>query len=329
MKTIKKLSLAVFSASLLFGCASQEREPYVVGVAQIVSHTSLNTIRDSFTKQMEDLGYVEGETIRFEYADASNQQSNLHSIMNQFQQEQSDVIVAIATPTAQAAARVAEKTPVVFSAVSDPIGAKLVDSLEHPSYNITGTCDEVAVDQIFDLALSIDPSIQTIGFLYNAAEANSIANLKKAKVYCEKRGLDLIEQTGKDMTELQTVATQLISKVDILFAPNDNTVASCMPSLSKLCLEQKVPFYTGADSMVMDGGFATVGMDYKDLGKETANMVDQILKGKAVDEIPVKVFDKDLNIYVNQEILDSLELELPEAIQTNKRLVFIGGEEDV
>lgn len=323
MKKIIKVATALLSVSMLFGCSPSQNEIPTVGVAQIVSHTSLNTIRDSFSAQMEELGYKDGENININYADASNNQSNLNSIINQFEDDECAVIVAIATPTAQAAANVSDEIPVVFSAVSDPVGAKLVDVLEKPDKNITGTSDEVQIDQILELAQKIDPSIKTVGFLYNAAETNSVANLEKAKTYCEENNLELIEGTGKDMTELQSSATSLCEKVDILLAPNDNTVASGMSALSQIALEANIPFYTGADSMVQDGGFATVGIDYEELGKETANMVDQILKGTDVSEIPVKVFKEDLNIYINQKALDTLGITLPDEIANNEKLVMI------
>lgn len=324
MKKFTRISTILLSTTLLFGCASNTDDSIpVVGVAQIVSHTSLNTIRDSFSAQMEELGYVDGENIEINYADASNQQSNLNSIISQFEDDGSDVIVAIATPTAQAAANAADTIPVVFSAVSDPVGSKLVSDPEHPDLNITGTSDEVQVDQILDLALQIDPSIKTIGFLYNAAETNSVSNLEKAKAYCDANNLELIEGTGKDMTELQSSALSLCEKVDILFAPNDNTVASGMQSLSQIALDAKIPFYTGADSMVQDGGFATVGIDYEELGKETANMVNQILNGTSVSNIPVKVFKDNLNIYINQNTLNTLGIQLSDDIKNNDRLIMV------
>ena len=125
------------------------------------------------------------------------------------------------------------------------------------------------------------------------------------------------------MTELQSSAVSLCEKVDILFAPNDNTVASGMQSLSQIALDAKIPFYTGADSMVQDGGFATVGIDYKELGKETANMVDQILNGTPVSDIPVKVFKDNLNIYINQNALDTLGIQLSDDIKNNDRLIMV------
>ena len=295
----------------------------MVGVAQIVSHTSLNTIRDSFSAQMEELGYIDGENIEINYADASNQQSNLNSIITQFEDDESDVIVAIATPTAQAAANAAETIPVVFSAVSDPVGSKLVSDPEHPDLNITGTSDEVQVDQILDLALQLVPEAKTVGFLYNASEANSVSNLESAKEYCDQKGLTLVEGTGSNLTELQSSASVLCEQVDILFAPNDNTVASGMAALSQIALDAQTPFFVGADSMVQDGGLGTVGIDYEELGIETANMVDAILNGEDPSEMPVKVFKDDLNIYINQSALDQLGLTLPEEIQNNERLVIM------
>ncbi|EOS61998.1 hypothetical protein C815_00259 [Firmicutes bacterium M10-2] len=324
-KSLNVLSALCLSATVLAGCSSnEETKPLKIGVAQIVSHTSLNTIRDSFVSQMEELGYKDGETVEYDFADAAGQPSNLNAIMSQFADEESDAIVAIATPTAQAAANYAEEIPVVFSAVSDPVGAGLVQSLDKPGGNITGTSDEVQIDQIIALAKQVNPDLKTLGFLYNAGEANSVSNLKKAKEYCSANGIELIEGTGKDMTELQSSASVLAEKVDAMFSPNDNTVASGMAALSKIALDAKIPYYVGADSMVQDGGFATVGINYEELGRETANMVDEILKGEKAGDIPVKVFKDGLNIYVNKAYMDQLNITLPDEIKDDDNLIMIG-----
>ena len=322
MNTGKKLMMAMALASTMFaGCASEEKEVAKVGVAQIVSHTSLNEIRDAFTERMEELGYKDGENIEISYQDASNQSSNLNTIMAEFADNGSDVIVAIATKTAQSAANYADEIPVVFSAVSDPVEAGLVSDLNAPDGNITGTSDEIQIDQMLSLAKSIDPELDSLGFLYDAAEANSVSNLKKAKAYCKENGIELIEATGKDLTELQSAIMSLIDQdVDAIFSPNDNTVASGLMALTDVAKEAKIPYYVGADSMVQDGGFATVGINYTQLGRDTADMVDQILKGKAVSEIPVKVFKDDLSIYVSQSYLDLLGVKLPDSILNNENL---------
>lgn len=157
----------------------------MVSVAQIVEHKSLNTIRDSFKAEMEALGYKDGENIKLDFKDAGGQQNTLNSIMSTFAGNKSDVIVAIATPTAMAAAKYSKDIPIVFSAVSDPVGAGLMDDLKKPNNNITGTSDEIQVDQILDLALKVDPNLKTLGFIYNSSEANSVSNLAKAKEFCK------------------------------------------------------------------------------------------------------------------------------------------------
>ena len=324
MKKLLAILLAMSLSLSLSGCQSVTHDKPVVSVAQLVSHPSLNLIRDNFKKEMKRLGYVDGKNIELNYADASGQVANLNSIVNQFEDKQSDVIVAIATPTAQMAARVSKDIPVVFSAVSDPIGAQLVSNLKHPGGNITGTSDEVQIDQILELAKTLTPNMKTVGFLYNASETNSVANLKKAKTYCASHGLTLIEGTGKDITELETSASVLCQKVDVLLSPNDNTVASAMRSLSKTSTDAGIPDYVGADSMVKDGGLATVGIDYAQLGKETADMVDQILKGKKAGDIPVKVYKKNLFIYVNKKTLKALNITLPDSVAQNKKLQIVG-----
>lgn len=182
-KTGKLLMAAVVALGALSGCTSAQGDDIKkVSVVQIVSHSSLDTIRDSFSDEMEQLGYTEGE-IELEYYDAGNDTSTLDSILSTASGDGSDVIVAIATPTAQSAARYAEEIPIVFAAVSDPIGAGLTSSLEEPDKNITGTMDDIQVDQILEAALEIDPDMQRLGVIYNASEANSVTNIEKAKTF--------------------------------------------------------------------------------------------------------------------------------------------------
>lgn len=328
MKKFMKLTMAcVLSASVLAGCGSSEEgkdgKVPVVGVAQIVEHLSLNTIRDSFKEEMEALGYKDGETIKLSFKDAGGQQNTLNSIISAFAGDKSDVIVAIATPTAQVAANYSKDIPVVFSAVSDPVGAGLITDLNKPDKNITGTSDEIQVDQILELAKKVQPELKTLGFIYNSGEANSVSNLEKAKAFCDKNGITLVEGSGKNISEIQSAVSVLTDKCDAIFAPNDNTVASSMAALVETANKKKVPVYTGADSMVNDGGFATVGIDYTELGKETARMVDKILKGDKVETLPVKVFKDDLNIYVNKKTLNTLGITLPEDVQKDPNLVYV------
>lgn len=325
-KLNKKIGLAIaLSAIICGGCASEgeksgDKTSVKIGVAQIVDHTSLNTIRDSFMNEMIAMGYPK-ECMDFQ--NAANDSSYLNSIMQKFNGDNKDVIVAIATPTAQAAANYAKERSVVFSAVSDPIQAGLLTSLEKPDKGITGTSDEIQVDQILELALTIKPEIKTLGFMYNPSEANSVSNLEKAKAFCSKKNIKVIESAVTTISDVQTNAQVLVTKVDAIFAPNDNTVASAMSALANEANKAKVPVFVGADSMVMDGGFATVGIDYEELGKATAHMVDDLLNGKSAAEIPVKVFKDDLNIYVNEKVLNTLGITLPDSVKNNEKLQMI------
>jgi putative ABC transport system substrate-binding protein len=243
--------------------------------------------------------------------------------MSEFAGANSDVIVAIATPTAMAAANYAEDIPVIFSAVTDPVSAGLVSDINKPDKNITGTSDEIQVDKILELALEIQPDLKTIGFLYNAGESNSVSNLAKAKAFCDANNIELVEGSGKNISEIQSAISVLTAKCDAIFAPNDNTVASCMAALVESAKEAKIPVYTGADSMVSDGGFATVGIDYDELGRETARMVDKVLNGEDIANIPVKVFKDDLNIYVNEQTMNDLGMTLPDSIANAENLVLM------
>lgn len=327
MKKLMKSAVAgMMCMAMMAGCGTpgndEEKAP-LVSVAQIVEHTSLNEIRDSFKEEMEALGYKEGENIRYDFKDAGGEQTTANSIMSTFAGNKSDVIVAIATPTAAAAANYSESIPIVFAAVTDPVSANLLTDMNKPDKNITGTSDEVQIDKIIELATTIDPDLKKLGFLYNPGEANSVTNLEKAKAYCSANGIELVEKSGTNISELQSAISVLCDEVDAILAPNDNTVASSMAPLVETANKKKIPVYTGADSMVKDGGFATVGISYTDLGHETAKMVDQILKGTKVEDIPVKVFNTDLSIYVNKSTMEAIGITLPDTVKNDEKLVII------
>jgi putative ABC transport system substrate-binding protein len=332
MKKLNRLAALATAAALLAGCSSSAStdssetaatQNYTVGLAQLVDHTSLNTIRDAIYDEFEELGYVDGENITIDYQNAAGATNTLDTIMASYASEDVDAIIAIATPTAQAAQNYSDEIPVIFSAVSDPVGAGLVESTDAPGTNITGTSDEVQVDQIIDLILEILPDTKTVGVLYNASEANSVTNIANFKEYAETKGLEVVEKTGTDLTTMQQAASSLVKDVDVLFSPNDNTVASGMNALADIAAQAGVPYFVGADSMVQDGGFATVGIDYEELGRETARMTVDILNGADPATTAVKIFKTDLNVYVNQSILDQLGIELPDSVANNEKLIIV------
>lgn len=314
---VKKICVLSVLMSLVVGCSSKDKENKTVAIIQLVEHTSLNTIKNAFDDEMKQLGYTDDNT-NFVFKNAQGDMNIAASIVQDFKSQEPDVVVAIATPVAQASAVLSETSPVIFSAVSDPIGSNLVSSLENPDKNITGTSDEIQVDLILEKALLIDPSLKKLGVIYNKGEANSVTNIQKAKEFAKSKNIEIVEATITNINEVQTAMDTLTSKCDAIFAPNDNTVASAMDLVSDSCLKAKIPLYVGADSMVQDGGFLSVGIDYEELGRETARMVDKVLEGEDVKNIPVKVYNEDLFIYVNEDVLEKLGLDLPNEIKESE-----------
>lgn len=321
---MKKL-VKLLCVMCLFFCSScsKEDELIEIGIAQIVEHPSLNTIREAIVDELSNLGYVDQENIQIDYKNASNDMNTLTSIMQTFVGNQVDVICAIATPTAMAAAPYANQVPVIFSAVSDPIQAGLLEDLNRPSHNITGTSDEIQVDQILDLAVSLLPDIQTLGYIYNTSEANSVSHLAKVQDYCEKNQIDLVEMSVTNVSEVLSVATALAQKCDAIFAPNDNTVANAMDALNKVSSDLSIPVFVGADSMVVDGGLATVGITYEELGKETARMIASVLEGKKIEELPVKIFNTDLMVFLNETKAQELGIQLPSSLLESETTIIV------
>jgi len=294
--------------------------PMKIGVIQLVDHTSLNLIYEAFFNQMINLGY---EKEQIELINANGDMVNVENAVNKLQADEVDVAVAITTPVAQYALKLADQIPVIFSAVSDPVQAGLVTDLTITDKNISGTSDAVSVKSIMNLAMIFNPQAKKVGYIYNPGEANSIVNLEKLKKYCEKHKLEIEEASIMSSADLQTATAVLASKVDFIFVANDNTVAEAMQVVASEALKAGLQVYVGADSMVMDGGFATVGINYEDLGIETANMVDAVLKGEDIMDMPVKVFDDDLFIYVNKNTAEALGVDIPEEILLNDKYVEI------
>ncbi|PYG90224.1 putative ABC transport system substrate-binding protein [Ruminiclostridium sufflavum DSM 19573] len=284
-----------------------------IGIIQIMEHTSLNEIRKSILKRLEEKGYKDGENITVDYQNAQGDQINLKTISQKFVSSKYDMIIAIATPSAQVAAGETSEIPIVFSACTDPVSAGLVKDLDKPGKNITGTSDLISAEYNMKLAQRITPGIKTIGALYNSSEANSLLIIKHLKEYADKSGLDIVEGTVTNTSEVQQVAQSLAEKADAIFSPVDNTIASSMPMVSEIAVKAKKPLYVGADSMVKDGGLASCGINYEILGRETADMVIDIFNGKKPGDIPVKIM-KDINICVNKDIAKRIGITIPEDV---------------
>lgn len=332
MKKILCLVMALLTCLVVFaGCSGNSTsqgssskdnasDKVKIGIIKIVEHTSLNTIEESIISQLNKLGYVNGENAEITALSAQNDPSNVPAMMDKFVADGTDIVIAITTPVACAALKYADQIPVLFSAVSSPVEAGLTTTLDKPDKNVTGTCDAVPVEKIFDMAKELTPDIKTVGLIYNSAEDSSAANIENAKKYCDKIGLKYVEANVENSSAIQQAAESLVTKCDAVFSPTDNTVAEGMAVLSQICADAKIPCYVGADSMVKDGGFATIGIKYEDLGIETANMAKKVLDGAKVSDIPVLVFD-DLSTYVNTTTAKAIGVELPKSLLDNEKTV--------
>lgn len=284
-----------------------------IGIIQLVEHPSLNTIYQGIIASLAEQGFVDGQTVHIDYQNAQNDPTNQQTICQKFVSDNDDLIIAIATPAAQSAAGRTKDIPIVFSAITDPVGAGLVADLDHPGGNVTGTSDAVSAAAIMDLAREIQPDLKTIGALYNTGEPNSVSVIEDLKEYAEANGLEVVEATMTNSSEVQQAVTSLMGKVDAVFSPIDNTVATAMPLVAKTVIASGVPMYVGADSMVQDGGLATCGIDYKMLGDETGKMAARILNGEKPADIPVMTM-KDFTVYLNSDTMEALQIEIPQSV---------------
>ena len=282
-KVFAVMMILVMTAALLAGCSADGKgeDVFKVGLVQLMEHPSLNTIRESIIAGLEEEGFVDGENMEIDYQNGQNDMTIIKSIVQTFVANECDIIIAIATPAAQAALGETSEIPIIFAAVTDPVDAGLVDDLN---------------------------------------EDNSASVIAGLKEYAETNGFEVIESAVTNSGEVQQAAQYLADKADIVYSPIDNTVASAMSVATDVFNTAGIPFYVSADSMVMDGGLATYGIDYTVLGKETGYMVAQVLNGEDPAAIPVKKMS-DMSIYVNTETAEALQIEIPAEI-LDKAVVF-------
>lgn len=326
MKKLLVILLALAMPVMMFtGCAKEsgtaetDGDTYKIGIVQMMEHPSLNTIRESIIEGLAEEGFVDGENIEIIYQNGQNDMTTMQNIAQTFVGEEVDVIVAIATQAAQASLAETTDIPIVFAAITDPVGAGLVESLDAPGGNVTGTSDEISAADIIDLAQQITPGFKTIGALYNIGEDNSESVISDLKEYAAANGFEVVESTVTNTSEVQQAAQYLADKADVVFSPIDNTVASSMALAADVFNEAGIPFYVSADSMVADGGLATYGIDYTVLGKETAGMVAEVLRGADPASMAVRKMS-EMSIYINTDTAEALGIEISQDILDQNKL---------
>ncbi|MGM9947557.1 ABC transporter substrate-binding protein [Floccifex sp.] len=298
MKKISKALLASAMCASLFGCSSNENSDatvYKIGICNYVDDASLNQIVDNIQSRLEEIGKENEVVFDVEVENCNADSTVLNQIITDFQADNVDLMVAVATPVAMAMQSATEGSdlPVIFSAVSDPVGAQIVDSLETPGANITGTSDYLDTTSIFNLIFAADPDADKIGLLYDAGQDSSTASIESAKQYLEDKQIDYVVKTATTTDEVKLAVDALISEdVDAIFTPTDNTIMTAELSIYETLIDAKVPHYTGADSFALNGAFLGYGVDYANLGVETADMIAQVLLDKEnPSTLAVRTFD--------------------------------------
>ncbi len=318
MKVVRKLLAPLLVVGILLTSlislhqlkADKKKDVFRIGISQFITHQSLDATREGFVDELAKQGYVEGENIEIDFQNAQGEQRNLKTISQQLA-ESSDVVLAIATPSAQSLANTTQTTPVIFSAVTDPVSAKLVESREHPGGNVTGTSDQSsdAILTQINLIKKVLPKAKSIGILYTQSEPNSVVQKDEAKRLLEEKGFTVVEKTILDSNNVKAAAESLMTEVDMVFVPTDNVISSTMETVKQVSIKHKVPVFGGSTEMVAVGGLYNYGSNYEELGRQTARMLVRILKGEKPENIAVELPEK-LELHTNQEMAAALGIDI-------------------
>ncbi|MET3856519.1 ABC transporter substrate-binding protein [Rhizobium sp. OAE497] len=284
-----------------------------VAVTAIVEHPALDAVRKGVQDTLAAAGYKEGENLKFLFESAQGNPATAAQIARQFAGEDPSVIVPISTPSAQAVVSATRDIPVVFTAVSDPLGAQLVKNMDKPGGNVTGLSDMSPVAEHIALIKEILPNVKSIGYLYNSGEANSVSLLAVLKTEAEKAGLTVVESAATKSAEVQGAARALVGRADVIYVPTDNTIISALEGAVAVAEEAKLPLFTADTDSVNRGSIAALGFNYYDVGKQTGDIVVRILKGEDPGDIAVKVAAGS-DLVVNKKAAEKMGVTLPESV---------------
>lgn len=314
LQILKVVAVAAICGMVLVACSKKEQtgdKVYKVGVVQLVEHVALDASYEGFVDGLAAEGFVDGTNIKIDYQNAQGEQANCQTIAQKLVNDRDDLILAIATPAAQAVANITSNIPVLITAVTDPESAKLVKSNELPGTNVTGTSDLTPVEAQMDLLVKIVPEVKTVGLLYCSSEQNSKFQIDIAKKALDKLGVKYIDATVSNSNEIQQVVQSLVGKVQAIYAPTDNMIAAGMATVSMVATPAKIPVICGEEGMVLSGGLATYGLNYYELGKQTGIMAAKILRGEGKPaEMPIEYLST-CDLTVNEETAAAIGIVIP------------------
>ena len=281
---------------------------FSIGVIQLAPHTALDDAREGFIEGLNEAGL----DYEIEVLNAAGEQANCPTLATKLVNDQVDLILAIATPAAQAAAQATDTIPILVTAVTDPAHAGLVESNDAPGGNVSGTSDMNPVEDQLELLLTLAPETKTVGLLYNAGEDNSILQANLAEEILTAKNIAVEHFTASDSSQIQSVAQSMVGKVDAVYIPTDNLMADTIATISMVLTPEGIPTICGEGNMVTNGGFATYGFSYRELGRQTAAQAVSILEdGADISTMPIGFYEGELELIVNDEVAAELGIEIP------------------
>ncbi|ENP41902.1 hypothetical protein C981_01891 [Brucella abortus 78/32] len=307
----RSMLLASLAAAAI--ATTAQAKDVTVAVTAIVEHPALDAARDGVKDALAEAGYKEGENLKFIYQSAQGNPATAAQIARQFVGEGPDVIVPISTPSAQAVVSATRDIPVVFTAVSDPVGAQLVKDLKKPGGNVTGLSDMSPVVEHIKLIKEVMPNIKKLGYLYNSGETNSVSLLAALKEAATAEGIEIVESAATKSAEVQGAARALVGRADAMYVPTDNTIVSALESAVGVAEESKLPLFTADTDSVKRGALAALGFNYYDVGKQTGAIVVKILKGEKPGDIAVDIA-KGTDLVINLGAAKKMGIEFPQAV---------------
>lgn len=306
-----KVGLTVIAGLVLAGCngsTNESSETVNLGILQLMDHESLNATREGFLEVLTEAGYTEGENLNIDYQNAQLDQSNLQSMSERLSGD-NDLILAIATPAAVSLANVDQETPILFTAITDPVDAGLVENLEEPGGNLTGTTDAGPIEEQIKLLLSLTPEAKKIGIIYNSSEPNSVIQGAEATSLIEALNLEVVLKTVSSTNEVMQAMESLASEVEGIYIPTDNTLASTMGTVAQVAQAHQLPVVAASTEQVEAGGLATYGIDYYELGRQTGEMALKIIEDDADPATMAVESSKVLRLVINEEMAEKLNID--------------------
>lgn len=324
--TFAKLIGVSLLSAVLFGCGGDKApteqktetpaataDAKTVAITAIVEHPSLDAVRKGAIEALAQEGYKEGQNLTVNFQSAQGNMGTAGQIAKQFAADNPDVIIAIATPSAQAVVSATTTVPVVFSAVTEPVEAKLVSKLDGSGTNVTGASDVLPLEPQVVLIKELLPNVKNIGFVYSPGEVNSTVTLKNLKAIAQTQGVTIVEAPAQKSSDIAMAAQSLVGKVDMIYTSTDNNVVNAYEALAKVAKEGKIPLVSSDPGVIERGASVVLGVNYHQLGIETGKITARIFKGEKAGDIPV-YSASELDLFVNKKNASEQGLTVPQSI---------------